>query len=653
MVGDDLRLHRHVVPGAALLHEFPPVLHAVLRLLEKFPLLLAIDHRQQCLQHRATIADQSDVDVEAQPDARRVDVDLDSLRLAGLRIKLHVRKAASRNEERVALRQRVLRRRGAQQPDSAGGELTVVGHHRLSQQRLDDWRTDLLRELEDFLARAKAAASGENGNLGAGVEHIRCALQYRLGRQRVRGGKQIGAVLVDVYARPVLVAHLPFLNVLGDGDVNDRASRQRRLDRLVHHVVHVRRSHDALIERRDVHEQLVEVDVLLVVHAYQIVKRVARNGEHRLAIALGIVESVEQMDAARPGRRETYTQSARVLGIAACSERSRLLVSHLNERDLLLPGAQRLEDAVDPVTGKSENRVNAPCDEPFDEEIGDRVCHLPSSPMRVAAISLCRFDSKRIRESMQSAATGMNSVGHSLCHLAEQMPSARLGRSGGLSGGMFNIRCDITRQGVALPHVWEQCVGSGHATLALRADYQAQLARCHAELGMQRVRFHGLLCDDMGTLVCERNEFVHSFVNADRIWDFLLSIGMRPFVELSFMPSALSSGAATVFHYRGNVTPPKDPALWATLIQLLGQHCVDRYGAAEIREWFFEVWNEPNLQNFWRGSRADYFELYHWTAEALKRADDGIRVGGPASASNGWIESFLDYCETNRVPVDF
>ncbi len=254
---------------------------------------------------------------------------------------------------------------------------------------------------------------------------------------------------------------------------------------------------------------------------------------------------------------------------------------------------------------------------------------------------------------MHPAATAINAIGHSLCPLAEQMPSARLGRNGGLSSGMFQIQCDITQPGVALPHVWEQCVGSGHATLALRSDYQAQLARCHAELGMRCVRFHGLLCDDMGTLVCERNEFVHSFVNADRIWDFLLSIGMRPFVELSFMPSALSSGAATVFHYRGNITQPKDPALWAVLIQLLGQHCVDRYGAAEVREWFFEVWNEPNLQTFWLGSRDDYFELYHWTAEALKRADDGIRVGGPATASNGWIEPFLDYCETNHVPVDF
>jgi xylan 1,4-beta-xylosidase len=196
-------------------------------------------------------------------------------------------------------------------------------------------------------------------------------------------------------------------------------------------------------------------------------------------------------------------------------------------------------------------------------------------------------------------------------------------------------------------------VGSGHAPLALRADYQEQLTRCRKELGMRHVRFHGLLSDDMGTLLCERNEWLYQFVNADRIWDFLLSIGMRPFVELSFMPTALASGSTTVFKYRGNVTPPKDYRQWATLVRTLGEHCVARFGADEVREWFFEVWNEPNLKAFWRGRRADYFTLYRHTAEALKGVDAGLRVGGPATASNAWITPFLDFCDEQSVPVDF
>jgi xylan 1,4-beta-xylosidase len=150
-----------------------------------------------------------------------------------------------------------------------------------------------------------------------------------------------------------------------------------------------------------------------------------------------------------------------------------------------------------------------------------------------------------------------------------------------------------------LLHFWEHTVGSGRAELALRADWQAQLRRCHQELGFQHVRFHGLLCDDMGTLMDEEDHLLYSFFNVDRIWDFLLSLGMRPFVELSFMPTALASGNTIVFHYRANVTPPRDYSRWATLIRKLAAHWVERYGHEEVRRWFFEVWNEPNLKAFW------------------------------------------------------
>ena len=106
--------------------------------------------------------------------------------------------------------------------------------------------------------------------------------------------------------------------------------------------------------------------------------------------------------------------------------------------------------------------------------------------------------------------------------------------------------CDLAGTTSPLPHVWEHTIGSGHATLALRADYQQQLARCRRELGVQHVRFHGLLSDDMGTLVDEQDALVYSFFNADQIFDFLRSIGMRPFVELSFMPTTLASGGDEV-----------------------------------------------------------------------------------------------------------
>ena len=218
---------------------------------------------------------------------------------------------------------------------------------------------------------------------------------------------------------------------------------------------------------------------------------------------------------------------------------------------------------------------------------------------------------------------------------------------------VVEFRCDCSQSIGPLPHFWEHTVGSDHAPMALRADWQEQLRRCHKELGFGHVRFHDLLSDDMGTLVNEQDRLIYSFFNVDQIFDFLLSIGMKPFVELSFMPSALSSGNTVVFKYQANVTPPRDYKQWATLIRDIVTHWVERYGVAQVRTWFFEVWNEPNLAAFWTGTRDDYFKLYRYTVEAIKQVDDQLRVGGPATANDQWITEFLDFCDQHQLPADF
>ncbi len=212
---------------------------------------------------------------------------------------------------------------------------------------------------------------------------------------------------------------------------------------------------------------------------------------------------------------------------------------------------------------------------------------------------------------------------------------------------------DLAGSASNLPHFWEHTIGSGHAPLALRADWQAQMRRTHEELGFGHVRFHGLLCDDMSTLIGKGDRLFYSFFNADQIFDFLLSIGMRPFVELSFMPGVLASGDKTVFHYRANVTPPKDYVQWATLIRKLVAHWVERYGLAEVRQWFFEVWNEPNLDAFGSGSQDEYFMLYRYTVEAIKSVDSALKVGGPATAANAWIDDFIGFCTKSQLPANF
>ncbi len=226
---------------------------------------------------------------------------------------------------------------------------------------------------------------------------------------------------------------------------------------------------------------------------------------------------------------------------------------------------------------------------------------------------------------------------------------------------MVKFVVDPSSPGTPFPHFWELCVGSCHAVMGLRADWQAQLEKVHTELGFQYVRFHGLLDDAMS--VCMRDsdpsngdtpgKLRYSFFNIDSIFDFLLRIGMKPFIELSFMPSALASGNATCFYYKANVTPPADYRQWATLIRALAQHLVDRYGLEEVRSWFFEVWNEPNLQFFWAGSQENYFKLYEHSVRAIKSVDSHLRVGGPATSVNAWIPDMRSFCRRAGVPIDF
>lgn len=216
----------------------------------------------------------------------------------------------------------------------------------------------------------------------------------------------------------------------------------------------------------------------------------------------------------------------------------------------------------------------------------------------------------------------------------------------------FTVDTDAPKRN--FPHYWEMCVGSCHGYTALRADYREQLVKAKKDLGFQYVRFHGILNDDM--CVVQKNkdgELVYNFFNIDNILDFLLSIDMKPFMELGFMPTLLASGTQTCFHYKGNVTVPADYAQWDVFIAALIEHLIERYGIAEVELWFFEVWNEPNLKFFFAGELEDYLELYEHTARAIKSVDEKLKVGGPATALNAWIPELISYCKEKNVPLDF
>jgi xylan 1,4-beta-xylosidase len=207
-----------------------------------------------------------------------------------------------------------------------------------------------------------------------------------------------------------------------------------------------------------------------------------------------------------------------------------------------------------------------------------------------------------------------------------------------------------------LPHVWEECAGSDRAAITLRESWRQDLDRWKAEVGLKRVRFHGILNDELGVDTptwLNAGKASPNFHDVFEVYDGLIAHGVSPFVELSFMPKALASGVRTFGFYNGNVTPPASMDAWGQFIQTFVRALADRYGIATVRQWPFEVWNEPNLVPFWTGTQADYFELYKTTAAAIKSVDAGLSVGGPSTASTAWIGEFLDYCTANNAPVDF
>ncbi|KAB8189819.1 xylan 1,4-beta-xylosidase [Nonomuraea phyllanthi] len=211
-----------------------------------------------------------------------------------------------------------------------------------------------------------------------------------------------------------------------------------------------------------------------------------------------------------------------------------------------------------------------------------------------------------------------------------------------------------------LPEAWRFCVGTGRFDLALRRDYQDSLALVQREIGFRHIRGHGLLSDGAGVHRPYEHggarRVRHSFTYVDQVIDAYLDLGIRPFVELGFMPSGLASGDQTVFWWQGNVTPPASWREWAELVRATVAHLVDRYGLDEVRTWPIEVWNEPNLKDFWQDADRDaYHRLYEVSAYAVKEVDAGLQVGGPAISpgSDEWMVRFAEFAVERGVPVDF
>jgi xylan 1,4-beta-xylosidase len=215
-----------------------------------------------------------------------------------------------------------------------------------------------------------------------------------------------------------------------------------------------------------------------------------------------------------------------------------------------------------------------------------------------------------------------------------------------------------------LDRPWRPMIGSEHLSLMVSddlvggrpigAELTDALRRMHDELGVETVRAHAILGDDLGVYREVDGEPVHDFTGVDRVYDTLLATGLRPVVELSFMPHDLAADPTrTVFAYEAIISPPRDWDRWAELVTAMTAHLVDRYGLDEVRTWSFEVWNEANLDVFWSGTKDEYLRLYDVTVAAVRKVDELLVVGGPSSAAAQWVEALLEHAEESGAPVDF
>lgn len=249
---------------------------------------------------------------------------------------------------------------------------------------------------------------------------------------------------------------------------------------------------------------------------------------------------------------------------------------------------------------------------------------------------------------------------------------------------------DVKGKSEHFDHYWSVGVGAGRVNEGLRASWLEQLKTANENCGFRYVRMHGLFLDDMCIYFEKPDGTVsYNWQYVDDVYDRMLALGVRPFVELSFFPKGIAAkDSKTQMWYRNLISVDRNNfGKWHDLVNAFTQHVVDRYGLDEVRQWYFEVWNEPNLTGmggFFHGTKSDYFRIYKESVNAIKAVDAQLRVGGPATSNfiadhrhdgeildhsksrfytqdkinkqqwkGVWIEEFLRFCEKEKLPVDF
>lgn len=223
------------------------------------------------------------------------------------------------------------------------------------------------------------------------------------------------------------------------------------------------------------------------------------------------------------------------------------------------------------------------------------------------------------------------------------------------------IHPDYSAPTTPFRHTWEGVANVDQFRWFVRRDMQEQLQLAHDELHVRHVRAVGMFDDELRVLALDPKEF-HSTIRRPRVnfqlldycFDSLLDRGLNPMFTTCFMPSVLAAGIRTCFSTGARISPPQNPAAWADLVSTAVRHVITRYGRTLVRQWHFEVWNEPNLMNgFFEGTQAEFFSLWATTCHAIKSVDPELRIGGPSSARAEWIADLIDFGRKNDCVPDY
>ncbi|MDE6108332.1 MAG: helix-turn-helix domain-containing protein, partial [Oscillospiraceae bacterium] len=213
----------------------------------------------------------------------------------------------------------------------------------------------------------------------------------------------------------------------------------------------------------------------------------------------------------------------------------------------------------------------------------------------------------------------------------------------------------------SLRHTWQTLTGVSSAKDLLLADVQNMVRRAQKDIGFSYIKFGGIFSDELRVYSQDSDgKPVYNFAYIDKVFDFLLGAGLRPLIQLGFMPRLLAKETQHLL-FNSLISEPRHNEEWAALVAAFTRHILDRYGEAEVKNWLFSVWQQPDTPHTLYGFSDDhiFYEFYRITWQTIKHCCPDLQVGTPPTfyiarpEYVNWYRPFLRWCRENGCMPDF